>query len=47
MLARMYTRRLKGYSLIGYKILGASNKMPFLQQAEHRFPEEPFVKGEI
>ncbi len=47
MLARMYTRRLKGYSLIGYTILGASNEMPFLQQAEHRFREEPSVKGEI
>jgi superfamily II DNA or RNA helicase len=32
MLARMYTRRLKGYSLIGYTIGGASNEMPFLQQ---------------
>jgi superfamily II DNA or RNA helicase len=47
MLARMYMRRLKGYSLIGYTIRGATNEMPFLQQVEHRFREEPSVKGEI
>ncbi|MGA7930829.1 MAG: DEAD/DEAH box helicase family protein [Candidatus Sulfotelmatobacter sp.] len=47
MLARMYTRRLKGYSLIGYTIRGASNEMPFLHQVEHRFREKPSVKGEI
>jgi superfamily II DNA or RNA helicase len=47
MLARMYTRRLKGYSLVGYTIRGATNEMPFLQQVEHRFREERSVKGEI
>ncbi len=47
MLARMYARRLRGYSLIGYTIRDASNESLFLQQLEHQAPKEPSINGEI
>jgi hypothetical protein len=47
MLARMYARRLRGYGLIGYTILSASNETSFLQQLEHQAPKEPSINGEI
>ncbi len=46
MLARMYARRLKGYSLIGYTIRDASNETSFFQQIENRSPKEPLINGE-
>jgi len=46
MLARMYARRLKGYSLIGYTIRDASNETSFFQQVENRSPQEPLINGE-
>ena len=40
MLARMYARRLRGYSLIGYTIRNASNERSFFQQVENPSPKE-------
>jgi hypothetical protein len=40
MLARMYTRRLKGYNLIGYTIRDASNERSFSPQVEIRSPKD-------
>jgi superfamily II DNA or RNA helicase len=46
MLARMYARRLKGYSLVGYTIRGTSDGTSFFQQVENRSPKEPSTNGE-
>jgi hypothetical protein len=40
MLARMYARRLRGYSLIGYTIRNASDETSFFQQVENLSPKE-------
>jgi hypothetical protein len=46
MLARMYARRLSGYSLIGYTIRNANNETSFFQQVENRSSKEPLINGE-
>jgi hypothetical protein len=46
MLARMYARRLRGYSLIGYTIRNANNETSFFQQVENRSSKDPLINGE-
>ncbi len=46
MLARMYVRRLRGYSLIGYTIRNASDETSFFQQVENLSPQGALINGE-
>jgi hypothetical protein len=45
MLARMFARRLKGYTLIGYTIRDETNEMSLFQRVENRSHKEP-IEGE-
>jgi hypothetical protein len=42
----MYTRRLKGYNLIGYTIRDTSDGTSFFEQVENRSPKGPSINGE-